>query len=106
MAGKRGVDRVYQAAPMYGAGGGGVEKYRDRSPVEIITDGYMAITQVATLNAVTQLGMESVRQCDLKRQEVLAEHPNLEAAVTGLLYNHVRLVAEVQNTVANNNKRV
>jgi hypothetical protein len=104
MAGKNSMNRIYQPVPM--SGGSSVEKYRDRSAIEIITDGYMAITQVATLNAVTQLGMESVRQCDLKRQEVLAEHPNLEAAVTGLLFNHARLVAEVQNTVANNNKRV
>jgi len=98
------MDRVFQPVPM--SSGGAVQKHRDRTPIEIMTDGYMAVTQVATLNAVTQLGMESVRQCDLKRQEVLAEHPNLEAGVTGLLYNHVRLVAEVQNTVVNNNKRV
>lgn len=104
MANKRGMDRVYNPMPM--SGGSSVEKFRDRTAIEIITDGYMAVTQVATLNVVTQLGMESVRQCDLKRQEVLAEHPNLEAAVTGLLFNHARLVAEVQNTVANNNKRV
>jgi hypothetical protein len=104
MSGKRGMDRLYQPMPM--SGGGSVEKYRDRSPIEVITDGYMAVTQVATLNAVTQLGMESVRQCDLKRQEVLAEHPNLEAPITGLLFNHARLVAQVQNSVANNDKRV
>jgi hypothetical protein len=104
MSGKRGMDRLYQPMPM--ASGGAVEKYRDRSPLEVITDGYMAVTQVATLNAVTQLGMESVRQCDLKRQEVLAEHPNLEAPITGLLFNHARLVAQVQNSVANNDKRV
>jgi hypothetical protein len=105
VANKRGMDRVYSPVPM-GGGSGGVQRYRDRAPIEIITDGYMAITQVATLNAVTQLGMESVRQCDLKRQEVLAEHPNLEAAIAGLLYNHARLVAEVQNTVTKNEKRV
>lgn len=104
MSGKRGMDRVYGPVPM--GGGGGVQRYRDRSPIEVITDGYMAVTQVATLNAVTQLGMESLRQCDLKRQEVLAEHPNLEAPITGLLFNHARLVAQVQNSVANNDKRV
>jgi hypothetical protein len=95
--GKRAMDRVYSPVPM--GPGGGIDKYRDRTAVEVVTDGYMGITQVATLNAVTQMGMESVRQCDLKRQEILQEHPNLEAPITGLLYNHARLVAEVQNSV-------
>jgi hypothetical protein len=105
MANKRSMDRIYTPVPM-GGGGGGVQRYRDRSPIEIITDGYMAVTQVATLGAVTQQGMESLRQCDVKRQEVLDEHPNLDAALTGLLYNHARLVAEVQNSVTKNDKRV
>ncbi len=97
------IDRLM--SPAYIVGGGGLERYRDRTPSEVVADGYLAITQVATLNAVTQLGMESVRQCDLKRQEVMAEHPNLEAPITGLLMNHARLVSEVQNSVANNEKR-
>lgn len=104
MAAKRSMDRLYQPMPM--SGDSSVQKFRDRRPMEVITDGYLAVSQVATLNAVTQLGMESVRQCDLKRQDILAEHPNLEAAVTGLLYNHARLVAQVQNSVANPDKRV
>jgi hypothetical protein len=105
MSGKRSMDRVFAPVPI-GGGSGGLQRYRDRSPIEIITDGYMAVTQVATLGAVTQQGMESLRQCDVTRQEVLAEHPTLDAALTGLLYNHARLVAEVQNSVIKNDKRV
>jgi hypothetical protein len=104
MSGKRGIDRLYQPSPM--VSGGGLEKYRDRSPMEVVSDGYMAVTQVATLNAVTQLGMESLRQCDVKRQEVLADHPDLEAPLAGLLFNGARLIAQIQNSVANNDKRV
>ncbi|MDQ6525549.1 hypothetical protein RB608_18160 [Nocardioides sp. LHD-245] len=99
------MDRVDRQYALMGGGGGGLERYRDRTPTEVVADGYMAITQVAALNAVTQMGMESLRQCDLKRQEVLAEHPNLEAPITGLLFNHARLTAEIQNSVANNDKR-
>lgn len=102
--GKSRMDRLYQPMPM-ASPGSGVERYRDRTPTEVVSDGYMAVTQAATLNAVTQLAMESVRQCDIKRQQVLAEHPNLEAPITGLLYNHARLLSEVQNSVANNDKR-
>ena len=49
--------------------------------------------------------MESLRQCDIKRCDVLAEHPTLEVPLTGLLFNHARLVAEVQNSVTRDWKR-
>jgi hypothetical protein len=81
------------------------EVYRDRTPEEVISDGAMGIVQVTNLNAVTQLAMGSARQCDVKRVELLKTHPGLEGPLTGLLYNHVRLLAEVQNSIVNNDKR-
>ena len=84
---------------------GGIERYRDRTALETVSDGYLSVVQVSALNAVTQVGMESLRQCDIKRCDVLAEHPTLEVPLTGLLFNHARLVAEVQNSVTRDWKR-
>ena len=86
--------------------GGDVQKYRDRTPNEVISDGAMAIVQATNLNTVTQLAMGSVRQCEIKRLEVTDDYPSVEPAVTGLLYNHVRLMAVIQGSVVNNDKRV
>lgn len=82
-----------------------VEKFRDRTPAETISDGYMGIVQATNLNTITQMAMGSVRQCDLKRIEIVVEHPGLEMAMTGLLMNHTRLMAEVQNSITDRTRR-
>jgi hypothetical protein len=80
-------------------------KWRDRRTDEATSDAYLATLQVTALKAVTVLAQESLRVTAKHREKIRAEHPDIEVALTGLMVNQARLLAEVQENIVNDRKR-
>lgn len=104
MAGKKDVDfPIYmrESAPV---SRGASERFRPRTPAEVVDDSYTAVVQATALNTVTHMAYDSVRSVVEHKNKLLADHPELEAELNALGFNHVQGLMAIQRQVTDNTR--
>jgi hypothetical protein len=104
MAGKNEMVRPTFVAPPMQQNTGPVERYRPRSPAEVVDDSYTAVVQATALNTVTHMAYDSVRTVVEHKNKLLADHPEMEAELNALGFNHVQGLMAIQRQVTDNQR--
>lgn len=81
------------------------ERFRPRTPAEVVDDSYMAIVQAEALTSVTHLAYDSVKTVAEHKRRVLEEYPEMEAELNALGFNHLQGLLTIQRQVSDNVKR-
>lgn len=80
--------------------GGDVERYRPRTPAEVVDTSYSAIVQAASLNTVTHMALESAATVANHRAALIAAFPGIEPELNAISFNHIQSLLQIQRTVA------
>lgn len=105
MAQKKDISR--QGCPPYSYAGSKqpAERYRPRTPAEVVDDSYSAVIQVTALNTVTHMAYDSVRTVMEHKHKLMAAYPEIEAELNALGFAHVQGLIAIQRQVTDNEKR-
>lgn len=81
------------------------ERYRPRTPAEVVDDSYMAVVQATALNTVTHMAYDSARSVVEHKNKLLAAHPELEPELNALGFAHIQGLLAIQRQVTENVRR-